>query len=429
MIKPIFSPQSRNPHKPKIKRLEILVNDQIIGTLEKDVYYRFQYTDSNAALLGLHYQDRSKVYQSYGLPHIFAQYFPEGFLAAHIHSKYRFDDAPFQDNEMLRLAILGRDTLGRIRVHCDEPLFHEWMATLERPNRLLSVNELLGGYADQVFEDYLNDTFKTGRFVTVSGVQKKMSLDILGRNTKQSVAYIAKGFNQDIYPCLAANEYLCMQTAKKAGFPTAQTSLSEDSSILLVRRFDIDEENRFLGMEDFTSLRNFSTEEKYKGSYAAICGIIQAVSSRPDEDLADFFSQLACSCLLKNGDAHLKNFSVLYHNEHDVRLAPAYDILDTSLYAVGYKGFHETYDTELALNLTNKHGKQYPTRSELVRFGEEYCNLPKEAAEYIIDNLREAKEAVLAENVEVLHKNPWLANKWGRPQLDGLSETLDAVSP
>lgn len=429
MITPVFSTRNRQPNKPKIKRLEILVNDQPIGILERDVYYRFQYTDPNAPLLGLHYQDRSKTYQSYGLPHIFAQYFPEGFLATHIHSKYRFDDAPFLDNEMLRLAILGRDTLGRIRVRCDEPLFHEWVASLERPSRLLNASDLLSERAEQVFEDYLNDIFKTGRFITVSGVQKKMSLDVIGRNTKQSVAYIAKGFSQDVYPCLAANEYLCMQTAQKAGFPTAQTSLSEDSSILLVRRFDIDEDNRFLGMEDFTSLRGFSAKEKYRGSYAAICGIIQTVSSRPEEDLADFFSQLACSCLLKNGDAHLKNFSVLYHDENDVRLAPAYDILDTSLYAVGYEGFHETYDNELALNLTNKHGKQYPNRKELVRFGEEYCHLPKEAAEYIIDNLREAREAALEENADVLAKNPWLAQKWGRSQPEGPVETWGVHCP
>lgn len=347
------------------------------------------------------------------MPHIFAQYFPEGFLDAHITSKYAFHDAPFEDNEMLRLAILCRETLGRIHVRCNDPLFNEWIDGLEMKNpRILTERDLLGINARQVFQQYMAEIFHHGRFVSVSGIQQKMSLEAIRRNTKQTASYIAKGFDASEYPCLAANEFLCMQTIKQAGIAVAQTSLSEDSSVLLVRRFDVSEQGYFLGMEDFTSLRQYSVEDKYKGSYAAIAQIIRQISGRPDEDLIHFFNQLAASCILKNGDAHLKNFSVLYHDEYDVRLAPVYDVLDTSIYRVGTQGIFDAYDDTLALNLTNHGKKTYPSKNTLLDFAEKYCDLGREDASFMIDTIVQAKEQVLVKYSDVLRENEWLAQKW-----------------
>jgi serine/threonine-protein kinase HipA len=67
---------------------------------------------------------------------------------------------------------------------------------------------------------------------------------------------------------------------------------------------------------------------------------------------------VAYSCAIENGDAHLKNFAVLYENpEREVRLAPAYDILSTTPYL--------PRDT-LALTLNGT--KSFPTRDSLVTF-------------------------------------------------------------
>lgn len=180
----------------------------------------------------------------------------------------------------------------------------------------------------------------------------------------------------------------------------------------MVRRFDVSEQGYFLGMEDFTSLRQYSAEDKYKGSYAAIAQIIRQISGRPDEDLIHFFNQLAASCILKNGDAHLKNFSVLYHDEYDVRLAPAYDVLDTSIYRVGTQGIFDAYDDTLALNLTNHGKKTYPSKNTLLDFAEKYCDLGREDASFMIDTIVQAKEQVLVKYSDVLRENEWLAQKW-----------------
>lgn len=91
MIKTISVNRQARFIKPRIKELEILINDQTIGILEKNSVFRFKYISEKAPLLGLHYSDRAKIYQSLNLPYIFAQYFPEGFwkpiLIANIHSQ------------------------------------------------------------------------------------------------------------------------------------------------------------------------------------------------------------------------------------------------------------------------------------------------------------------------------------------------------
>jgi serine/threonine-protein kinase HipA len=44
---------------------------------------------------------------------------------------------------------------------------------------------------------------------------------------------------------------------------------------------------------------------------------------------------VALSCAIENGDAHLKNFAVLYENaQSPVVLAPAYDLVSTTVYHV-----------------------------------------------------------------------------------------------
>ena len=46
-----------------------------------------------------------------------------------------------------------------------------------------------------------------------------------------------------------------------------------------------------------------------------------------------FFAMLVLSVMLRNGDAHLKNFGVLYESAHGaVRLAPVYDVVTTTAY-------------------------------------------------------------------------------------------------
>jgi serine/threonine-protein kinase HipA len=78
-----------------------------------------------------------------------------------------------------------------------------------------------------------------------------------------------------------------------------------------------------------------------------------------------FFLTVALSCAIGNGDAHLKNFAVLYENpEAPVRLAPSYDLVCTTLY--------QAHDV-LALTLDDS--KSFPNRERLTTFAHTTCNL------------------------------------------------------
>ena len=80
--------------------------------------------------------------------------------------------------------------------------------------------------------------------------------------------------------------------------------------------------------------------------------------------------------LLKNGDAHLKNFGVLYTSPYtsDVRLSPAYDVVSTVVYIPS---------DQPALTLFGK--KVWFSKKDLIDFGISYCLLDSERAKILFE--------------------------------------------
>lgn len=99
-------------------------------------------------------------------------------------------------------------------------------------------------------------------------------------------------------------------------------------------------------MEDMCQLTERQTEHKYKSSYEQIAKAIRKYSSNPQMDVTDFLEVVYFSWLTGNNDMHLKNFS-LYQPSGDVRLTPAYDMLNVII-------ANPADDEELALTLNGK---------------------------------------------------------------------------
>ncbi len=78
------------------------------------------------------------------------------------------------------------------------------------------------------------------------------------------------------------------------------------------------------------------TDEKYRGSYET--SVMKrfgqfANSTHVGEDMGKLFALIALNCALRNGDAHLKNFGIVYDDvQGEARLAPVYDLVTTSVY-------------------------------------------------------------------------------------------------
>ena len=215
----------------------------------------------------------------------------------------------------------------------------------------------------------------------ISGVQPKVLLEATERATLTSSGYIVKSWGSD-YPGLAANEYFCMTAAKRSGLPTPEFFLSDNGGLFIMRRFDIAPDGTFIGFEDMCSLQALGTARKYSGSYERVAKSIRDFVTGEHLVAAreQFFSMLVLSVMLRNGDAHLKNFGVLYTTPSDVvTLAPVYDVVTTTVYI--------RKDVP-ALSLAGT--KKWWPRKMLERFAFAYLSLPAGMISATFDRLAEA---------------------------------------
>lgn len=126
----------------------------------------------------------------------------------------------------------------------------------------------------------------------------------------------------------------------------AGLSLPSEPHAYAIRRFDRLDGER-IHSEDFAQILNLYPNDKYdKANYEMIGRLLYQYSDSPLIDLQQFARRLLANILLANGDAHLKNWSLHYPQQRQVRLAPAYDLVATLVYI--------PTETGMALKLGNR---------------------------------------------------------------------------
>jgi serine/threonine-protein kinase HipA len=275
----------------------------------------------------------------FGLLPIFEMNLPEGALRERLRLAFAKATGAFDDFDLL--SIVGRSQVGRIRYTGQKEQLREDVP-------FQSVDEILAQRRGGDLYRYLIDKFAA--FSGISGVQPK----ILVRDEGASVAlnnakadhrlsqlcrgatHIVKFWEQNEYPQLAANEFFCLRVAGKCGLNVPSFRLAEDAMALVIDRFDLRPDGTYRGFEDFCVLNARRTDEKYRGSYET--SIMKrfaefANSSQVGEDLELLFTLVVINCAIRNGDAHLKNFGIVYDDvQGEARLAPVYDLVTTSVY-------------------------------------------------------------------------------------------------
>lgn len=132
-----------------------------------------------------------------------------------------------------------------------------------------------------------------------------------------------------------------MQIASQVyGIETAANGLcffQTGESAYITKRFDVGVGGVKLRKEDFSSLAglmpaNGGSNYKYEYSYEELAELIQRYIPAWRIEIEKYFKVILFNFLFSNGDAHLKNFSVLETSRGDFRLAPAYDLLNTHLH-------------------------------------------------------------------------------------------------
>ena len=324
---------------------------------------------------------------------IFDMNLPEGELGKRLRS--RFGKAVTNFDDLALLKITGKSQLGRLRfAGVGEDIVNVPAQSLKE----LIVHDGAAGLFESLLERYAT-------YSGISGVQPKVLLrdsdaSDLGRLTHRDATHIVKAWQPDEYPQLAANEYFCMRAAQLANINTPQFELSQNGKFLIITRFDLQNDGAgYYGFEDFCVLNGFASEQKYDASYESICKRIKAFVS-PElipAALQQFFKTLVLSCIVRNGDAHLKNFGVLYDNyEGSVSLAPCYDIVCTTAY--------HPADT-LALLLGGS--KRWPQLKTLVKFAGMHCNIPEARAKILINEVAEGVTQAASEMAEFMRHNDY----------------------
>ncbi|MPZ40589.1 MAG: type II toxin-antitoxin system HipA family toxin [Rhizobiales bacterium] len=305
---------------------------------------------------------------AHGLAPIFDMNLPEGALRAHLMRTFAKATGSFDDFDLL--AVVGRTQIGRLR-------YSDADAQLTEDVPFQSIDEILRARRGGELLDYLLNTFAVHS--GLSGIQPKVmiratdddrSFPAKDRQSQsfRSATHIVKFWEAAEFPELAANEYFCLAAAKSLKLPVSDFQLSDDGLAIVVKRFDAKADGSYLGYEDFCVLNGLPTANKYKGGYET--RLFRRAREFIDVEqhgraFADLFKLFVLNCAIRNGDAHLKNFGIVYDDvTGPARLAPVYDLVSTVPYL-----------PRDAMALTLNGSTNWPDPKALTRLGQTRCDL------------------------------------------------------
>ena len=210
------------------------------------------------------------------------------------------------------------------------------------------VSHVLPYNPPQVSEEDAEKFIENRKRISISGVQEKLSM-ILDKNKLRLTNegeqgnYILKPIPRDLKKVdqVPANEHLTMQIARQVyGIHTAANALiffMNGDPAYITKRFDVKDDGTKRGKEDFATLagktvENAGTNFKYEYSYEELAELVRKYVPAYVVELEKLFSLIVFNYLFSNGDAHLKNFSVLESLSGDYILSPAYDLVNTRIH-------------------------------------------------------------------------------------------------
>lgn len=366
-------------------RLDVFVARQRAGVLAAGRADRYVFAYDAATpperFVSLTMPVRLESYVWHELHPIFQMSLPEGDLLARLSSRLAKTGA---GRPIDILAFTGAELIGRVSV------FPEG-ASPEAPLDTRSFAELMTSPdTRRLFVELVEAHLARG----VAGVMPKaisVSKDKAGdRLTAFDAGGIYKTGN-DLFPDIALNEWFCLRVAQRAGIEVPEFELSRDHRVLRLVRFDRTPAGP-LGCEDFAVLEGLGTAQKYASTYERVVrtGATFVPSIDRGATRRELFRRIVLSWMLRNGDAHLKNFALLYASATGVRLAPLYDVVTTTAY-------ERLRNDVPALTLGGRRIWRFRKRA-WTRFGQTHCALkPAEVGE-IVERLA---EAISAESAEV----------------------------
>lgn len=259
----------------------------------------------------------------------FRQNLPEGYLLNVIREEF----GPLLDGtDLSLLGLVGGTGIGRVSVTPEGIQPGIEMAPLE-------ISHLLK--AENTSERFAALVRQYAR-VAVSGVVPKfIATDAaqhggpLGKPTLRTGFHIIKG-SDETTPFLGFNEFYTMRVLERLNVvPVATCRMSEDGRILVVDRFDVDEQGiPRCGVEDACGLLGLPPHEKYAPTTERVWNATRAYipAARLNTQREHLGWQLLANYVVRNADCHSKNIALFYTSRADVTFTPVYDLVTTQAY-------------------------------------------------------------------------------------------------
>ena len=223
--------------------------------------------------------------------------------------------------------------------------------------------------------------------MSIQGVQVKLSAKLAVSTGQFKIVdyggtYILKPAPAG-YREVPENEDITMRLAAAAGIqvPVHGLVYAKDGTLTyFIKRFDR-KKSRKLYLEDFGQLLGLAREVKYDTSMESFAKVVQKYTTFPALECREFFLRTLFCFLTGNEDMHSKNFSLFSEDNQVFKLAPAYDLLNSTIVTSGKS------KEELAVPLAGKKSKL--TRNDLVKyFGQEQLGLDEKAIQICFKQLQ-----------------------------------------
>ncbi len=175
---------------------------------------------------------------------------------------------------------------------------------------------------------------KDGRFTLAQATESSLLGDWIVKTPSTRHAFVP------------LNEYSMMILAKMVGINMPEIglvdmallqdlpplNLPKSNMLFAIKRFDRQstaDTTELIHIEDFAQIFGSYPHQKYSTTnYEQIGKIIYHYSDNKIFDIQQFASRLLVNILLANGDAHLKNWSMIYHDKTAPRLSPCIRYID-----------------------------------------------------------------------------------------------------
>lgn len=314
----------------------VALNDTVIGGIQaegerSEFFFIEQYLATpRRPVLGLHFEDNifARRVNSVRLHPWFSNLLPEGTLRAWIAA----DRGVSSRREMKLLEHVGHDLPGAVRVipsNVTELRRVEYRSELEYEERS----------PEEVADPW--------RF-SLAGVALKMSMlhsfERLTIPSRGATGDTLVKFPDSNFGNVPLNEWAMMRFAGRVGIsvPKVMRVHREDieapdsvwrngeSWAYAVSRFDRGESGQRIHIEDLAQVRGKYPEDKYHSSFETLAALIYR--HHDEESLKELVRRQIFNIMIGNGDAHLKNWSLIYKDPSNPTLAPAYDLVSTAPY-------------------------------------------------------------------------------------------------